>query len=138
MFDMEYALRKTMYDLQVADGDPFNLPTFAGQATCPQFDPDGDEERIDKHTVVELFANIRLNQALSLHPTTDAIAQRIDDEERQILRDSTREISWLATMMIIALFAYAAWNPAMASTILLWSLAVMPKAVLLTGIRQVN
>ena len=80
-----------MYDLQVADGDPFNLPTFAGQATCPQFDPDGDEERIDKHTLVELVANTRLNQALSIHPTSDAIAQRIDDEERQIRRDSTRD-----------------------------------------------
>ena len=46
---------------------------------------------IDKHTLVELVANTRLNQALSTHPTTDAIAQRIDGEERQILRDSTRD-----------------------------------------------
>ena len=26
IFDIEYALPKNMYDLQVADGDPFNLP----------------------------------------------------------------------------------------------------------------
>ena len=77
IFDIEYALRKKMYDLQHAavDCDPFNLPTFAGQGTCPQIDPDGDEAMVDKHTLVELIANTRLNQALSIHPSTDAIAQ---------------------------------------------------------------
>ena len=93
IFDIEYALRKKMYDFQVAavDCDPFNLPTFAGQETCPQFDPDGDEAMIDKRILVELIANTRLNQALSIHPTTDAFAQRVEDENGQILRDSTRD-----------------------------------------------
>ena len=91
--DIEYILRKEMYELQASaeGGDPFNLPTFAGQETCPQFDPDGDEANIDKHALFELVANTKLNQASSIHPTTDAIAQRIDSEREEILRGSRRD-----------------------------------------------
>ena len=47
---IEYALRKEVYELQVSaeGGDPFNLPTFAGQATCPQFDLDEDGQTSPK------------------------------------------------------------------------------------------
>ena len=98
--DIEYTLRKEMYELQASaeGGDPFNLPTFEGQATCPQFYPDEDEADIAKDELVELVANTRLNQALSIHPTTDAVAQRIDDEREEILRGSRRDF-WLAMMM---------------------------------------
>ena len=91
--DIEYSLRKEMYDLQASaeGGDPFNLPSFAGQGTCPQFDPDEDEANIAKDLLVELVANTRLNQALSIHPTTDAIVQRIDREREEILQGSRRD-----------------------------------------------
>ena len=82
-----------MFDLHlaVADRDPYNLPTFADQGNCPQFDPEGDEAMAEKHTLVELIANTRLNQALSIHPTTDAIALRVENENKQILLESTRD-----------------------------------------------
>ena len=46
---------------------------------------------VDKHTLFELIANTRLNQALSIHPTTDAIALRVENKNKQILLDSTRD-----------------------------------------------
>ena len=50
-----------------------------------------NEEHFDKLTLVELVANTRVNQALNIHPTTDAIAQRIDEEALKIDNDSRRE-----------------------------------------------
>ena len=86
--DIEHSLRKEMYDLQASaeDGDPFNLPQFAGKGTCSQFDLDEDEGNIAKYLLVELVANTRLNQALSIHPTTDAVVQSIDRERDEILQ----------------------------------------------------
>ena len=67
------------------------LPTFADQGSCPQFDPKGDEAQVLKTTLLALVANTRLNQAISIHPTTDLIAERIDAEREQILEESTRD-----------------------------------------------
>ena len=82
--DIEYTLRKEMYDLRASaeGGDPFNLPTFAGQGTCPQFDPDEHEANIAKELLVELIANTRLNLAM---------VQRIDRERDEILQGSKRD-----------------------------------------------
>ena len=55
-FDIEYALRKDMYELH-ADTGVSVLHSFAGQGNCPEFGPEGDEVQVDKLTLVELVAN---------------------------------------------------------------------------------
>ena len=91
--DIEYALRQNMHEMQAASEGSglLNPPAFAEQAACSYFDPDGNEAELDKHTLIELVSNTRLNQALSTHPTTDAIEERIDIEDAKILRDTRRD-----------------------------------------------
>ena len=89
-YDVEIALRKELHEMQTNHGSSV-MPVFADQGNCSKFDPDEYEEHFDKLTLVELVANTRVNQALNIHPTTDAIAQRIDEEALKIQNDSKRE-----------------------------------------------
>ena len=94
LMDIDRSLRKKLLDKATANvEDPHNLPSFAEQGlpgTFLQYDP--EEEETARDLLVELAANTRVNQQVSIHPTTDATAVRID-RERDELHNESKESS---------------------------------------------
>ena len=64
-------------------------PSFADQGTSAPYGP--EEEDAVRNLLFETVANTRLNQWLSIHPTTDEFAAKIDRARDEVYNGSKRD-----------------------------------------------